>query len=159
MDGHDRAQTLADHLDHLGFDLGDGDLLTYGSSAATPSGLTAADIRRAFGRRRPMVREDAPVEEEDDAESFAARFPTESLYIDADDDDAALALDPDDPHRILGLASDASWDEVVAAHRELARVHHPDRHRESSPAERAEAEDRMSRVNVAYNTLRRVYGR
>src|SRR5690606_481276 len=32
------------------------------------------------------------------------------------------------PWSVLGLTSDASWDEVVRAHRGLAKQHHPDRH-------------------------------
>lgn len=41
--------------------------------------------------------------------------------------DAARATVGDDsPEGILGLARGASWDVIRAAHRRLARLHHPD---------------------------------
>ena len=47
----------------------------------------------------------------------------------------------------------ASPDEIRRAHRQLARVLHPDRLAGSSPAERALAERRMREVNAAWTTL------
>ena len=60
-----------------------------------------------------------------------------------------------DPYEILGLPRYAPWDHVVAAHRRLAKEHHPDRLGDATPEERAESEERMRLVNQAYTDLRR----
>jgi curved DNA-binding protein CbpA len=56
-----------------------------------------------------------------------------------------------DYYAILGLSPGASQAEIRAAYRKLALAHHPD----VSPAgrERGAADDAMSRINEAYETL------
>lgn len=56
-------------------------------------------------------------------------------------------------YQVLGVGPGASTDEVRRAHRQLARVLHPDRLGASSPAERTLAERRMREVNAAWTTL------
>lgn len=56
-------------------------------------------------------------------------------------------------YQVLGVAADASLDDIRRAHRQLARVLHPDRLASSSAAERALAERRMREVNAAWTTL------
>ena len=56
-------------------------------------------------------------------------------------------------YQVLGVAPTASPDEVRRAHRQLARVLHPDRLAGSSAAERTLAERRMREVNAAWTTL------
>ena len=48
----------------------------------------------------------------------------------------------------------ATWDEIVAAHRREARVHHPDRLFGRSEAEKAQGEEHIRRINAAYQELR-----
>jgi DnaJ domain len=53
-----------------------------------------------------------------------------------------------DPFAVLGVAPDASADEVAAAYRTLAKRWHPDR------AAGAQAARRMAEINAAYDLLR-----
>jgi DnaJ like chaperone protein len=66
----------------------------------------------------------------------------------------------DDPHAVLGLAPDASLDEIRAAYRRLIRAHHPDLlAARGVPAERvALATQRVARINAARDRLLRHRG-
>lgn len=64
-----------------------------------------------------------------------------------------------DPYAVLGVAEGATWEEIVAAHRALARSHHPDLVAQRPEAERTAAEDRIRQVNIAYQALRVRRGR
>ena len=66
----------------------------------------------------------------------------------------------DDPHAVLGVAPDASLDEIRAAYRRLIRSHHPDLMvARSMPAERvALATQRIARINAARDRLLRPHG-
>lgn len=61
----------------------------------------------------------------------------------------------DDPHAVLGLAPDASLDEIRAAYRRLVRAHHPDLLiARGMPAERvALATARIATINAARDRL------
>jgi hypothetical protein len=55
-----------------------------------------------------------------------------------------------DPYLVLGVAPDASADEIRRAYLRLARLHHPDRFAGAPPARQAEAERRMQEVTQAW---------
>ncbi|MGK2948467.1 MAG: J domain-containing protein [Acidimicrobiales bacterium] len=63
------------------------------------------------------------------------------------------ALDDQDPYKVLQVDPTASWEEIVAAHRHQARVHHPDRLFGQSPEEVAAGEERIRVINAAYQEL------
>ena len=60
-----------------------------------------------------------------------------------------------DPYGALGLPMYASWSQVTAAHRSLAKQFHPDVMVGAPDDERARGEERMREVNRAYNQIRR----
>lgn len=68
-------------------------------------------------------------------------------------------VDTSDPYAVLGVEHAASWDEIVDAHRALARRHHPDRMVGRPPDELEAAEQRIRDINVAYQELRVRRGR
>jgi DnaJ like chaperone protein len=63
--------------------------------------------------------------------------------------------EPDDPHAILGLAADASADEIRVAYHRLVREHHPDALvSQGLPPELLErATARIARINAAHDRL------
>jgi hypothetical protein len=69
------------------------------------------------------------------------------------------AVDGSDPYAVLQIEPSASWDEIVDAHRRMARRHHPDRLVGRPAAEIAAGEDRIRTINVAYQELRVRRGR
>ena len=54
----------------------------------------------------------------------------------------------EDPYKVLGVAKDASADQIKSAYRKLARGLHPDLHPDDK-----QAEDRFKRVSAAYDLL------
>jgi len=69
------------------------------------------------------------------------------------DDDDHDRGPPLNPYDVLGVAPDASAEEIRHAYLALARRHHPDYHVGDSPAARAESERRMRAVNGAWAVL------
>ena len=58
-----------------------------------------------------------------------------------------------DPYQVLGIQSTASWAEIVVAHRDLARLHHPDRLLGQPEEEKAKSEELIRLINIAYQEL------
>ena len=109
-------------------------------------------VRASFRRKRPEP-EPEPVRD-----TFARRFTTESLFVWSKEPapDAVIDLrDPYDAYVVLGLPAGAPWDEVVRAHRKLARRHHPDHHVGSPEDVRRKADVAIRNVNAAYELLER----
>lgn len=136
-------------------------LAAYSSVSPTAA---AEELRAAF---RPPPPEPAPVRE-----TFTSRFTTESLFMTVsehasepqpyrtnEEPTVDLVCQPEEAAAMLGVPEDAPWPEVVRAHRRLARLHHPDRHFSSPDDERAEAENTMCELNMAYSVLRQVAAR
>lgn len=58
------------------------------------------------------------------------------------------------PYEILGVASDASADEIRAAYQALVRQYHPDRVASMASEFREVAERRTKEINAAYTQLK-----
>ncbi len=60
-----------------------------------------------------------------------------------------------DPHAVLGISSQSTWDEIRAAYVQLSKAYHPDRYSSASlPAEVGDYLEAMARrVNAAYAAL------
>lgn len=56
--------------------------------------------------------------------------------------------------KVLGVAKDASANEISASYRKLARAYHPDKAAHLSPEVREAAEERMKEINAAYSELK-----
>ena len=73
----------------------------------------------------------------------------------ADARDLAQVFAEESAYRALGLDPEATWDDVVSAHRRMAKRYHPDRLVGAEEQVRAEGEQLMIEANAAYETLRR----
>ncbi len=90
---------------------------------------------------------------EDWRTSFGFTPPTEE-ELEAERAAEQQAIDDQDPYKVLEVEPTATWEEIVAAHRHQARVHHPDRLFGQSEEEKAEGEERIRVINAAYQELR-----
>ncbi|HEX9712297.1 MAG TPA: J domain-containing protein [Actinomycetota bacterium] len=59
----------------------------------------------------------------------------------------------DDPYSILGVTNNATADQIRAAYRRLARLHHPDRFAAAPPGIQRLAQRKMSDLNLAYGQI------
>lgn len=71
---------------------------------------------------------------------------------------AAAASADQEYYDILGLTSDASFEEVKAAYRKLSQKCHPDKVNHLGEEFRNVAEERMKELNMAYQFLKKKYG-
>lgn len=60
-----------------------------------------------------------------------------------------------DPYSILGVAKDASDEEIKAAYRELARKYHPDNYTDDNPLKDL-ASEKMQEINAAYDEIQKL---
>lgn len=134
--------------------------------------LTPEELRRRFGPKAKAQEPSPPGQDlRADEQRFTDRFPTESLFVQTPFVTQPKPLaenrsrtagdyyyDPVDAWDVLGLPPGSAWGDVVKAHRDLAMVHHPDRHLDGNDHDRRTAEETMSRINVAYSVLRRMTG-
>jgi hypothetical protein len=122
-----------------------------------------ADVDRAWTpteRGRPAA-EDDEAERDILAEHFGADWRTSLLPTPPTEEELEeerrqeqQRLDDLNPYKVLQVGEDATWDEIVAAHRHQARAHHPDQLVGQSDEERARGEDRIRVINQAYAELR-----
>lgn len=61
--------------------------------------------------------------------------------------------EPADPYSVLGVERDASEHEIQSAYRRLAREYHPDRFSLAPAKDQAEAAERMTAINAAWEIL------
>jgi DnaJ-domain-containing protein 1 len=73
--------------------------------------------------------------------------------------EAEPPVDTSDAYAVLGVDAVATWEEIVDAHRRMARRHHPDRLVGRPEHEVAAGEDRIRAVNAAYAELKVRRGR
>ena len=101
-----------------------------------------------------------PVETEEKRNTFEDYFSAESLFdwTGADGTEGGV-FDETDPYVVLGLPPSAPWEDISAAHRRLAKLHHPDRLVNASAEERETSDRRIRELNIAYMELRRRKGR
>jgi DnaJ-domain-containing protein 1 len=123
------------------------------------------------GYTSPPKKPPAQPSEPPKRDTFSEYFSTESLFDhnkprgSGDDTGSSEAdYDPgpfqaDDPYVVLGVPSTASWEEIMSAHRRLAKLHHPDRLLHANEVDRHRSESRMRDINIAYSELRRRRGK
>lgn len=77
----------------------------------------------------------------------------------SDSRDLAQVFLEESSYRVLGLEVGATWDEVVLAHRRIAKRFHPDRLIHADDATRSEGEEQMRNANAAYEHLQKQHRR
>lgn len=116
-----------------------------------------SQVNHAFSASGP---EDDQAEPETSS-AFFDEWSTASLYGTGPESSAGPETPPplfaaDEAYLVFGLTENATWEEVVTAHRRLAKRYHPDRLIGASPEAQHRGEERMRELNVAYESLRRV---
>ena len=118
------------------------------------------EVKEAW-RPRSAREADATPERDVLAEHFGDDWRTTFGFTPTSDDDLEYeaVIEPieeqePDPYEVLGVEPTATWDEIIAAHRRQARVHHPDLLFGQSPEDTAAAEGRIRVINAAYKELR-----
>lgn len=81
---------------------------------------------------------------------------TESRRVDEDTADRPNPWRVQELLEVLDLRDGASQDELTRAYKQLAKQHHPDRFAEADADTRRYHEERMARINQAYQTLRQL---
>ncbi len=117
------------------------------------------DLEHGFVRRADKPRE--PQATGAAKSGFEQYFTAESLFTtDEQHEEAELVRTYQllDPYVVLEIPETASWPEITAAHRRLAKLHHPDRLSSASSQDREQSERRMRELNIAYSDLRRRRG-
>jgi hypothetical protein len=110
------------------------------------------EVTQAWQPRAPK----APPEPDRDilAEHFGDDWRTSFGFTPTGEDTTPEEPRDLDPYEVLEVEPTATWDEIVAAHRLQARLHHPDQLFGQSDEEKAEAGARIRLINAAYKELR-----
>lgn len=132
----------------------------FGPDWRTSWGLDPTPPRRPEGRDDPgLVPPEVGAARTEQATSHAIDQAAAAPGRSTDDDTERGAEERADAYALLGVEPTASWEEIVAAHRAMARRHHPDRAVARGPEAAAAAEERIRLVNAAYAELRVRRGR
>jgi DnaJ-domain-containing protein 1 len=108
-------------------------------------------------KKPSMHSKHVPPAEEPKRNTFEDYFSTESLFDWTGSENSVF--DESDPYVVLGLPPSATWEEISAAHRRLAKLHHPDRLVNATDEQRETSDRRIRELNIAYMELRRRKGR
>ena len=123
-----------------------------GDEHAWWAGRDGLDAGVPHGKRRKPPEPTPP-----SGRAFTDYFTTASLYEPAEGQEPRTP--EDSPYHFLGVPDTATWEEITAAHRRLAKLLHPDRLQDATDDERSESEARIRDLNVAYAELRRRRGK
>lgn len=96
-----------------------------------------------FERRRQRTRE---------AQAHTEAPPTHEVL-------QRMAMDLDAAHLVLQVKVGSSWEQITQAHRQLAKLYHPDRLMSWSERAQELGRDRMAEINAAHATLRALHHR
>jgi len=108
------------------------------------------------GSSRQKGRREDPVAQEKHS-GFEDYFSSESLFRPPTAEDKRSPSE--DPYGALGLKETATWEEITAVHRRLAKEHHPDHLADATSEQRVRSESFIRDLNIAYMELRRRRGR
>ncbi|AXI82638.1 J domain-containing protein [Xylella taiwanensis] len=61
----------------------------------------------------------------------------------------------DDPYRVMGLSTEATNAEIELAYRRLMSRYHPDKLVQAAPELREQAEQKVRKINAAYDRIQR----
>lgn len=119
-----------------------------------------------MARRKKAKKNEEPQENVDLAGSDHSWWSASSIepqVFDVDPPDpepaGSAAVPEEDPYEVLRLPKDASWDDIQAAYRKLARWWHPDGLTNASATDRDACDEMIRRLNNAYGELRVRKGR
>ncbi|MCB1027722.1 MAG: DnaJ domain-containing protein [Microthrixaceae bacterium] len=122
------------------------------SDLGFPGGRANLPRMRSNGAPDLKPRVDRPVPENKPV--FQEYFSVESLFSSADTNQEVTRARP---WTVLGVAEDAEWSEIQAAHRRMAKQLHPDRWVRATEPEQRWAEEAIRRINEAMADLRVMY--
>jgi hypothetical protein len=113
---------------------------------------------RMRAKREEKVDRVRQLQDDADPVAGATYWSAEAVYAETrrlEGDRLDVALTRTELLATLGLAPPADDAEIVAAYRQLAKAHHPDRFPDADDATRAYHVDRMQQITAAYKVLRR----
>jgi hypothetical protein len=123
-----------------------------------PTEPEMAIVGTAFVRTDPGAAEAVePSSEAASAGGFSGYFTYESLFQEPEPTATEEVRGRDDPYKVLRVRRGCTWDDVVVAHRHLAKEFHPDRFVGQEDDIVAQAEDEIRRINLAFDELKAIH--
>jgi hypothetical protein len=115
-------------------------------------------VERMRAKREEKVDRVRQLQDDADPVAGATYWSAESVFAETrrlEDDRPDVVLTRTELLATLGLSAAADDSAIVAAYRQLAKAHHPDRFPDADDETRAYHVDRMQRITAAYKVLRR----